>query len=165
MGNAVLLPFALSDHAGESVLYVAEQTSEVASLADWTNGHYGATHGTKCFQRRIDDLIDSGEIPPPHFIKCDVEGAELKVFRGASITLDRPNAPVILFEANPMTAQGFGFGVADAMTFLESLSRARYSFFEVREGGALSHDGAFRLIGSNVLAVPKSKMADFPEIS
>lgn len=40
----------------------------------------------------LDDEIDSGRIPPPHFIKMDVEGAELLALRGAlrCLALHRP---------------------------------------------------------------------------
>jgi FkbM family methyltransferase len=58
-----------------------------------------------CEERRLDDLTTANCIPRPDFIKCDVEGAELKVFQGASKTLDCVDAPIILFEANVHTAR------------------------------------------------------------
>jgi FkbM family methyltransferase len=35
----------------------------------------------------IDDLVDSGEIPPPNFVKIDVDGGELEVLRGMRNTM------------------------------------------------------------------------------
>jgi FkbM family methyltransferase len=162
MRNALLFPVALSNEARESVLYLAEQLSAVASLANWTNGQYGRTHQASCEERRLDDLIAAHDIPRPNFIKCDVEGAELKVFQGGTSNLNRADGPLILFEANVHTARGFGFGIADAMRFLAGLSRAQYGFFQVRNGGDLSRIGMFNCVNSNLLAVPHSRMADFP---
>jgi FkbM family methyltransferase len=159
IGNAVLLPLALSDRVGESSLYVAEHRSEVASLANWTNGDYGRVRHVTCRERRLDDLVAAGVIPRPDFMKCDVEGAELKVFQGAVNTLNHVEAPIVLFEANVHTARGFGHGIADAMGFLGSLGRARYAFYEVRAGGTLSREGPFNDVHANILALPHSRLA------
>jgi len=162
MHNALLFPVALSDKARESVLYLAEQMSEVASLANWTNGQYGRTHQASCQEHRLDDLIAAHGIPRPNFIKCDVEGAELKVFQGGTRNLNCADGPLILFEANVHTTRAFGLGIADAMRFLASLSRPQYRFFEVRDGGELSREGMFNCVGSNILAVPHSRVAALP---
>jgi FkbM family methyltransferase len=37
----------------------------------------------------LDDMIESGELPDPQFIKVDVEGAEMRVLQGAVRLLDR----------------------------------------------------------------------------
>lgn len=39
--------------------------------------------------RRLDDLINTGEVPQPDIIKIDVEGAELDVLKGAKNTLTK----------------------------------------------------------------------------
>jgi hypothetical protein len=97
----------------------------------------------------------------PHFIKCDVEGAELKVFRGGKETLDRTDAPVILFEAGPESAGGFGFAMTDAADFLLGLPRPGYELFEVLGGGTLRHvrPADLKPQNQNVLAVPRSRAA------
>lgn len=163
MPNAVLLPLAVSDRGGESTLYVAEGMSEVASLANWTDGAFGNVSETVCQERRIDDLVKSRAIPLPQFVKCDVEGAELRAFRGAAETLDRAEAPIVLFESNVYTSRGSGIGMSDARNFLSSLSRARYVFFELRAGGQLSDDGDFNGVHSNILAVPNARLAECVE--
>ncbi len=43
-----------------------------------------------------------------HFLKVDVEGAELEVFRGGSRLLSSSNAPAILFEVGSTMAARFG---------------------------------------------------------
>lgn len=45
----------------------------------------------------LDGMVARGEIPPPALIKCDVEGAELNVLRGASMVL-KTYHPTILID-------------------------------------------------------------------
>lgn len=157
MGNAWLMPYALSDRSAESVLYVPG-LSEVGSLADWTAGEYGDTHQVRCTERTLDSLIDEGVLPTPSFIKCDVEGGELKVFQGASKCLDTADAPMVLFEANVHTARGFGLDLSAAKTFLDGLSGPRFRFFSVGRAGELDERRELDPIHSNVLAVPAARV-------
>lgn len=95
LGNATLFAYALADKTAESDLFVPEDAS-MASLADWTDGRLpDKARKLTCEQRRLDDLIVSGVVPQPDFIKCDVEGAELMVFRGAREALNRVDAPIV----------------------------------------------------------------------
>jgi hypothetical protein len=45
---------------------------------------------------RLDDLVESGELPEPQFMKVDVEGAELRVFAGARRLLERCHPTLFL---------------------------------------------------------------------
>jgi FkbM family methyltransferase len=156
--NTVLFECALSDRAGQAEFFVPADDMK-ASLADWTDvATDGKAREVTCEQSRLDDLIEAGAVGEPDFIKCDVEGAELLVFRGARRVLDRPDAPVVLFEVNGHTAAGFGFGAMDAKDFLEGLRSPRYQFFKVREDGSLSRLGTSNP-WSNVLAVPIAQVA------
>jgi FkbM family methyltransferase len=162
LGNTVLLPYALSDEIGQRTLFIAPDAMKT-SLADWTDRAVeGAVRPGTCEQRRLDDLVADGTLPRPDFIKCDVEGAELLVFRGARAILARADAPIVLFEVNRHTAEGFGVPTAAAKDFLAGLPEARYRFFAVRAAGSLTRlDPAFR--GGNVLAIPEAKLRAFPE--
>lgn len=155
--NVVLHPFALSDETKDAVLIVPEDPS-MASLVDWTEGVHGGTHAVPCVLRRMDDLVREGVARRPDFIKCDVEGAELRVFKGGYETLNRADAPVILFEANINSARGFGLGTANALEFLRDLPRPRYEFFKVSEGGATVPIRTVTDAHANVLAVPHERL-------
>ena len=109
-------------------------------------------------------MIETGVIPPPDFIKCDVEGAELRVFQGARKTLDRLDAPIILFEANACASSAFDLEVSAAKDFLATLEKPSYRFFEIRDGANLANLQALDSNFTNVLAVPKSKLLHWPEI-
>lgn len=162
--NASLHACALSDEAGQSAFFVPADDTK-ASLADWTDEAIdGIAREEICERRRLDDMVDEGTIARPDFIKCDVEGAELLVFRGARGVLDRPDAPIMLFEVNAHTAAGFGFGTSEAKDYLAALPAARYRFFEVKDDGALPAITALTP-WCNVLAVPEAKLPRFPELA
>ncbi|MEZ4700725.1 MAG: FkbM family methyltransferase [Rhodothermales bacterium] len=54
----------------------------------------------------IDDLLMAGKLPPPDFVKIDVEGAELAVIRGMSTTL-RTIRPVLIYEVDANDPKAF----------------------------------------------------------
>ena len=103
----------------------------------------GAVARVTVEDRRLDDL----DLPAPAFIKCDVEEAEVDVFRGRRETLERA-MPTILFETYSPAAQAFGHDALDARRALP----ARYSAHVVSGDGSLSPlNGAHY---ANILAVP-----------
>ena len=155
--NVVLHTFALSDETKDAMLIVPEDPS-MASLVDWTEGVHGSTHAVPCRLRRMDDLVREGIVRRPDFIKCDVEGAELSVFKGGYETLNRADAPVILFEANVNSARGFGHGTAGALEFLRDLPLPRYDFFKVSEGGAVVPIRTADEPHANILALPRERL-------
>mgnify|MGYP000860334556 FL=1 len=120
--NIDLFECGLSDSEGELVLYVPEDAS-MASFSNWTEGIGGNVHTEKCRLMTIDGLLEKKKIRPPAFIKCDVEGAELSVFKGARKLIDREEAPVILFELNRSAAAAFGYKVEDCLQFLTTRLR------------------------------------------
>lgn len=156
LANVELREIALSDREGKVNLFVPEDAS-MASLSDWTGGIAGNVHTVACEMRRLDDLVEARELPVPQFIKCDVEGAELSVFTGAIKTLNRTDAPVIMFEVNAKAAKSFGADVKDYFALLESLEKPKYKFFEVlpEEINILeSREIEFK----NVIAVPDARI-------
>ena len=156
--NTVVHAIALSDRSARATLFVPVDES-MASLRDWTEGRVGAVRETTCELKPIDLLRSQGVLPAPDFIKCDVEGAELQVFSGARRTLDCPDAPIVLYEANFRAARAFGSSVSDATDFLRSLRKADYSFFHVQEGGRLKPLDTFTedCDHYNLVAVPRSR--------
>ncbi len=72
----------------------------------------------------LDDLVASGELPPPDFIKVDVEGGELVVLQGARSILDRHHPALFLAT--------HGVEVHDACTAI--LTEAGYEWTVLSEG-------------------------------
>ncbi|TPQ27149.1 FkbM family methyltransferase [Bradyrhizobium guangdongense] len=89
--NVEIVNLALSDTNGSAQLSRQRVGDGSASLSR-SNGETISVPTTK-----LDDLP---EIAGVRFIKCDVEGHELKVFAGAERTI-RTHRPVIQFEASP----------------------------------------------------------------
>jgi FkbM family methyltransferase len=163
LGNAVLHSWALSNSTGRTAFFVPQDHTK-ASLANWLKAFGEDVPPITCEQRRMDDLVLNAVIPYPNFIKCDVEGAELLVFQGARSSLDRRDAPILLFEANAANARGFGLTILDAVTFLKNLVSPQYHFFEVLSAGGCLHLKSARVPHFNVLAVPDSKLSRGPEL-
>ncbi|MGI8917999.1 MAG: FkbM family methyltransferase [Pyrinomonadaceae bacterium] len=168
VSNTKLYEVALSDRAAKSTLFVPDDHS-MASLADWTTDRpagllsrvlgFGQTHTLTCQQITMDDLMKQENLPQPDFIKCDVEGAELIVFRGAHNVLNRHDAPVILFEAGVESTRGFNLKLTEAADYLAGLHEPAYQFFEVFEEGTLRpvQTEDFKPQNQNIVAVPQSK--------
>jgi FkbM family methyltransferase len=146
-GNVVLHPVGVPDD------------QSMASLRDWTEGRVGAVHEMETKLNRLDGLIDSGVVPRPDFVKCDVEGGELRVFSGATQVLDRADAPIILYEANTLSTRAFGIRLSDATDRLRSMRRAEYSIFHVQGNGTLVRIETFspNCDHYNLLAVPRQR--------
>jgi FkbM family methyltransferase len=166
--NATLHKVALSNKSAESSLFVPPDDS-MASLADWTTASLkfsqdGPSHVVTCIERRMDDLMEDGTVPKPDFIKCDVEGAEAQVFGGGWKTLNRVDAPLILFEVNECASQAFNYDLWAARDFLAGLTEARYHFFQVNAGGNLEALGNVDTKFTNILAIPESKMTSLSEV-
>lgn len=79
-----------------------------------------------CRIKRMDDFIEREKIKID-LIKCDVEGAELNVFKGGERTLKRFR-PVIMVEMLRKWSKAFGYHPNDTINFLKNLG---YSCFTV----------------------------------
>lgn len=155
LGNVELHEIALSDSEGSVNLFVPEDET-MASLSDWTGGLAGNVHLVACEMRRLDDLVNSGKLPIPQLIKCDVEGAELSVFKGASGILNRTDAPIIMFELNANAAKSFGAGVNDYFALIRSFENPNYEFFEILPDG-IAKLKSEEIRYTNIAAIPESK--------
>ena len=96
IANVQLIEYAASDHAGETLIRLAENPS-TASLV-WHRNNSSATE-LSIRTVTIDDLVDAGELPRPKFVKIDVEGAEAFVLRGMRRTLAAAR-PVLFVECS-----------------------------------------------------------------
>ncbi|MCC6676171.1 MAG: FkbM family methyltransferase [Phycisphaerales bacterium] len=104
----------------------------------------------------LDSLVESGQIPQPDFIKIDVEGAELEVFKGAAGLL-RSRPPAIAFEAD-QNMQRFGYTRADLIGFLSGCSPYRYYYITAHGFTATDKpDESMDDDHNNLLALPPGR--------
>jgi FkbM family methyltransferase len=68
----------------------------------------------------LDKLVEDKEVPPPTFVKIDVEGAELAVLRGMQRVL-RESRPTVVLELDDATEQGCEQKVKDCQALLIEL--------------------------------------------
>ncbi len=93
LSNVRTFPLGIGDRTGR----VAFTIPETEGFAGFYQAHVASERdeGPQLMLQleRLDDLLVRGEILPPTFIKCDVEGHELAVLRGAEALLQehRPN--------------------------------------------------------------------------
>ena len=83
--NVEVLKFAICDQVGTSTF----QDEETRAM-----GHLQAEGNTRVQTTTLDSLIQAQLIAPPHYIKMDIEGAELTALRGAIECIQR-HRPII----------------------------------------------------------------------
>lgn len=92
--NVIVNQIALSDQAGTVKFYVHEE-ADCSSLAAVSS------NSIEVQTMSLDEYLRRAAIQRVDLIKIDVEGAEVKVLRGAQALLSRPDAPTIMLEFNP----------------------------------------------------------------
>ena len=73
-----------------------------------------------CRMIKLDDYIKEKKlnVADIKLIKCDVEGAELLVLRGARDILKSPDAPIWLMEVSEVWTKDFGYHPVDLLNFM-----------------------------------------------
>jgi FkbM family methyltransferase len=118
--------FGLSDVAAEKTFYFYPEGSGNASAANLTGG--ASVAEVRCRVERLDDFVAREKVAPD-FVKCDVEGAELLVFKGGLETLAR-HRPAILTEMLRKWSAPFGYHPNE---IIELLAGIGYRCFTLRE--------------------------------
>ena len=127
---------ALSDKVGEADLFAATEHNDLGAFEDGSHTLYATDDRSVFLQKIILDTVDNMQkgLPPPDFIKIDVEGAELYALRGAAETLKKHH-PKILLEFNRDTFEAAGYTQQDVLDFLGQFN---YKFQVIEDRGKLS---------------------------
>lgn len=152
-----VLPLALSDAEGEEELQIDDMTSGTAVLTSVSGGaasigrqEFGLPPLSECVRIvRLDDCIARESLPPPHMMKIDTEGAEVKVLTGAKQTLQkhRPRLCIALHATDKTVG---------TLQLLDELGY--FAFGSVRQGESevswrqLHAADAERLYNNNIIA-------------
>jgi len=109
--------FAFSDYVGELELFYYKEGSGNASLANLSEGD--DVEKIKCRAETIDEFTVCEEIGVD-FLKCDVEGAELKVFQGGLTTITR-DKPIVFSEILRKWSRKLGYDPNEIFSFFYDL--------------------------------------------
>lgn len=117
--NVIMLPLALAEAPGEGHIVDAIGSSVSTHLVTSISGGGKPRDGLEKVTISSLDLLCVGGAIEPVFIKADIEGAELPMLRGASVTLGRYR-PIVLCELLRKWSARFGYHPNEAINFLAS---------------------------------------------
>ena len=104
LNNVKIVNKGLSDKSGSFTLTRGKVGSGGAQLKAEGVKPLRATHEVTVDVTTLDDFLQNEAVGDIKFIKCDVEGHELAVFRGAEKAI-RQHHPTLLFECHHQAAQ------------------------------------------------------------
>jgi len=109
----------------------------------------------------LDEFLSSAGLADVHFVKLDVEGAELDVLKGASNLLRQSLRPVFMVEVYDIRTRPWGYSARDIVRFLAERS---FKWFSLEESGQPAPvDSIGCSFDANLVAVPAERMHSFGE--
>jgi FkbM family methyltransferase len=145
--NVELIPKGCGDHAGTMTFTVPlQEAGGISAGQAYVSGRVDDRKGkeqqvrwkkTKELTSEVvvlDDFLP--EFSKLTFIKCDVEGFELQVFRGAKRLIDR-DSPTVVCEINPWFLEGFNFRLSELVEFFLDRGYGLYRYVGQRGKGWL----------------------------
>ena len=96
---------ALSDHSGFGELQLSQfmaggSCHSLDEKLDAYHRPFRPVYTQGCVSATLDELVDSGKVPQPAYIKIDVDGFEPRVMRGALRTIRSSAVKSLLIEIN-----------------------------------------------------------------
>lgn len=145
--RVLAFPLALSDNMQLDKLYLSDFSAggSCHSFADEVGFDLKprkAAFTQGAFSVTLDQLVESGAIPVPDYIKLDVDGIEHKVLHGAKRTLANVKVKEILVELNTH--------LPEHRAAIELLKTLGFNYDEAQVKGALRKGGAFEGVGEFV---------------
>lgn len=109
----------------------------------------------------LDEFLSSVGLAEVHFIKLDVEGAELDVLKGASSLLGQASRPVFMVEVYDFRTRPWGYAACEIVRFL---AERGFEWFSLEENGKPTPvNSAGSSFDANLVAVPAERMLSFSE--
>ena len=102
----------------------------------------------------LDGCLKRRGITQVDFIKIDVEGAELEVFKGATELLKHSLRPIILAEVQDLRTAAWGYPAREIVEFLRQYD---YRWFRLAESGVQLFQDDRARIDENLIAVPRER--------
>lgn len=160
MQGTQLFPFGLSDADEDVPLRIVDSAgmrlSGLSHVDKNANRQDGSVKVVNL--KRLDSLIqENPRLLTTKLIKCDVEGYELFVFRGATEVLER-SRPFVILEAGRFESQGYS--ARDLLEFFHSRDYASFALIGnnvlARTDKSMEHHSALTV---NRILLPKERLA------
>jgi FkbM family methyltransferase len=152
--TARVFPLALADCSGQAELSVgAYEHAGHNTLGAFA--YQTEMEGKALVEvRRLDEVLNENPLARLDLMKIDVEGAELRLLRGAVETL-RKYRPVLLFEVSEGSLKHQGGSPQELLAFLRTENYLIHTFDRVTGLPALAAPGVF---GENMIGCPAEKL-------
>jgi FkbM family methyltransferase len=151
---ARVFPLALADVEGQAELMLGGYEHEGHNtLGAFAYSEVESAGKVAVRLRRLDDIVAEDAPARMDVLKLDVEGAELRLLRGATATLERYR-PVVLFEASEPSLRNQGASGAELIEFFGAQRFTIYSFDPDTGTPAAIGNTPF---SNNLIALPEEK--------
>ena len=140
-GLAKAYCLALSDAAGYSELHLSNMQiggscHSLGERVDFKHEPMTPAYSQGCVAARLDELVAAGLVPPPDYIKIDVDGFEPKVIAGARRVLREHKVRSLLIEVNQ--------NLPDHMQMVAQLTALGFSYDPAQVAAAERKSGSFK---------------------
>jgi len=126
-----------------------------------TQVRWAGTREVVCEVVRLDDFLPA--IDQLSLIKCDVEGAELFAFRGATEIIAR-HLPTVICEINPWFLEGFGIRLEELTGFFFEQGYGLYYYRKDHGQGALIPVKVAEVVEDNYIFIHPQRLDRFGSI-
>jgi FkbM family methyltransferase len=145
--RVVAFPLALSDEMKLDKLYLSDFSAggschSFAEQVGFDLKPRNAAFAQGAFSVTLDQLVASGAVPVPDYVKIDVDGIEHKVIDGAKTTLANPKVKSVLIELNTK--------LDEHRAVIDKIGALGFVYDEAQARGALRKEGAFEGVGEFV---------------
>lgn len=156
--QVLAFPLALSDCMQLDKLYLSEFSGggSCHSFADQVGFDLKprkSAFAQGAFSVTLDQLVESGAVPVPDYIKLDVDGIEHKVLQGAKKTLAQVAVRSVIVELNTH--------LAEHNAVIEMLQSLGFTYDPLQVRGALRKSGAFEGVGEFIFTRQAADGVDF----
>jgi FkbM family methyltransferase len=157
-GRVAAFPLALSDEMKLDRLYLSNFSAgdSCHSFADPVGFDLkprASAFAQGAFSVTLDQLVESGSVPVPDYIKLDVDGIEHKVLSGARKTLANPKVRQVLVELNTQ--------LPEHRAAIELLRSCGLDFDQTQVDAALRKEGTFKDVGEFIFRRREQDAVDF----
>ncbi len=124
--NVRLNPVALGEKDGLLELHVPTRIWLGPAFASAVRQHEGPHVSYSCKVKTLDSYLEEAGTERVDLVKCDVEGGELDVLRGAARLLSSPCPPMLFLEVQESSTVPFGYRPEDLFSHLREYGYVTY---------------------------------------